>query len=319
MHHYIIYRRVCVCLSALLLAIGICADVPARAASASANTTHFVALPLVINSPASGTLQSSLAPEQIALAQTNHYRAVAGVPPLQLHPSLVAAAQHHATYAMLNADDTSAWEYGAHGEVAGKPGFTGRRSGDRAVAAGFPWSAGWEVMSYVDDPIRSVDAWMATVFHRTLLLDPFLEYMGYGHGSAGTTHRVDVLDLGHAAADSDRHQVIVYPAPGQRDVPAAWQGREMPDPLPPNTTYPVGYPITIQPIAFVPLAITQAELRDGAGAPVAVYPNPQACGTDCYALIAVAPLQAAATYSVYVAGTVDGVAFDKSWSFTTAP
>ena len=80
-------------------------------------------------------------------------------------------------------------------EVAGKPGFTGESSGARALAAGYPWAAGWEVMNYLDDPTRSVDDLMNSVYHRVGMLIWTHQYLGYGHGrSAGEA--VDVLDFG---------------------------------------------------------------------------------------------------------------------------
>jgi hypothetical protein len=280
---------------------------------AHANSNPPIYLPLIMNS----VQQTATPPEQMALDHMNFYRTLAHSPPMQLHPALVMAAQHHANYYLFNANDASAWQYGPHGEVAGKPWYTGRTSGDRAVTAGYSWRAGWEVMGYVDDPTISIDGWMATIFHRTIILDPYLEYMGYGHGRS-TLGQVDVVDLGHGSLDiTDRTQVIVFPTAGQTGVPTAWLGGEVPDPLPPGTIYPVGYPITVQPIAYVPLSVTQAELRDDRGAQVAVYPSPAGCGTACYALVAVKPLRPATTYSVYVAGTVDGVPFDKTWAFTT--
>jgi hypothetical protein len=315
MHSNIPHQRArCFLSAALIVAI-----IFSAVGSADANDTSLVYLPLIMNSAQQTTTPPDTSPEQIALDRLNFYRTLAHSPPIRLHPTLAAAAQHHANYFLLNDNDPSAWPYGPHGEVAGKPEYTGRTSGDRAVAAGYTWRAGWEVMGYVDDPTISIDGWMATIFHRTIILDPYLEYMGYGHGRS-SLGQVDVVDLGHGPLDTaDRTQVIVFPAAGQTDVPVAWLGGEIPDPLPPGTTYPVGYPITIQPIAYVSLTVTQAELRDDQDVPVAIYPNPANCGTACYALVAVKPLQLGTTYTVHVTGTVDGVPFDKSWAFTTTP
>jgi hypothetical protein len=93
--------------------------------------------------------------------------------------------------------------------------------------------------------------------------------------------------------------------------------QEIPSALPPGETDPFGYPITIQPSFGVPLVITHALVHDGGGAAVAVYPNPPDCGTTCYALIPTAPLKPATTYTVDVAGTIDGAPFTRTWSFTT--
>jgi uncharacterized protein YkwD len=273
-------------------------------------------LPLIMNGAADIQPPSPTgAPEEIVRDRINFYRSLAGASQLKLHPTLVQAAQNHANYYLLNYADESAWIYGPHDEVADKPSYTGRSPGARASAAGYPWFAGWEAMHYVDSPTVSVDSWLATVFHRQGLLDPYLEYIGYGHGSNGSA-QVDVIDFGHGTTETDRTQVIVFPAAGQINVPRYGSG-EAPSPLPPDATYPIGYPITIQPTAFVPLIVTQAELRDSSGAPVAVYPSPSGCGTACYALIPIKPLQKATTYTVHAVGTIDGVPFDTTWSFTT--
>jgi hypothetical protein len=127
-----------------------------------------------------------------------------------------------------------------------------------------------------------------------------VEYMGYGHGTSGTA-RVDVVDFGHGTTDPARQHIILFPAPGQGNIPllGMW---ESPSPLPPGDTDPFGYPITLQPSYGVPLTVTQAELWDSAGAPVPIYPNPPECGTACYALIPTTPLQQATTYIAHVIG-----------------
>jgi hypothetical protein len=92
---------------------------------------------------------------------------------------------------------------------------------------------------------------------------------------------------------------------------------ESPSPLPPGETDPFGYPITLQPVYGVPLTVSQAGLWDSTGAPVAIYSNPPECGTACYALIPMTPLQKATTYTAHVTGTIDGEPFDMRWIFTT--
>lgn len=98
-------------------------------------------LPLVLsNAPATVPLAGTLR-EQIALDHINAYRALAGVQRVAPHPALLAAAQHHADYDLRNHGDPAAWTNGPHGEVAGKPGFSGIMPGERAAAAGYAWAA----------------------------------------------------------------------------------------------------------------------------------------------------------------------------------
>ncbi len=279
----------------------------ARIAPAHANEPTLLYLPL-ITTPAT--------PAQIALGRINYYRQLAGVPSVQLHSALAAAAQNHANYDLLNHGDPSAWVAGPHGEVVGKPGFTGESSGARAIAAGYPWEAGWEVMNYFDDPARSVDDLMNSVYHRVGILSWSHQYVGYGHGRS-TVESVDVIDFGHGATTPiSQANVLVFPADRQTDLPI-YGASETPDPLPPNGSYPIGYPITVQPAFGTNLTVDFAEVHDAANVPLRLYPSPSDCATTCYALIPIDPLQRSTTYTAHVRGAVDGVPFDKTWSFTT--
>jgi hypothetical protein len=153
------------------------------------------------------------------------------------------------------------------------------------------------------------------VFHRINILTPSHAYLGYGHGRSAA-EAVDVLDFGRGPAIPPGPPALaVYPGPGQVDVPRYGAG-ETPSRLPVGASYPIGYPITLQPLAGTTLTVNTAQLRDASGAQVRIYPNPPDCG-NCYALIPTAGLKAATTYTVHVAGTLDGAPFDTTWSFTT--
>jgi Cysteine-rich secretory protein family len=153
----------------LILALTLCATLVAQSVPQTfAEGPYLLRLPLVAKSEPPGALptpQPGTPPEQLALDRINAYRALAGVPPVEPHAALLAAAQHHADYDLLNHSDPAAWAYGPHGEVSGKPGFSGAMPGDRAVAAGYPWAAGWEVMGYFDDPLRAVGGVALEVWH----------------------------------------------------------------------------------------------------------------------------------------------------------
>jgi uncharacterized protein YkwD len=224
----------------LVLALALCATVATKPVSrVFADGPYVVRLPLITKMSASNTLPTPFPgtpPEQIALDRVNAYRALAGVPPLEPHVALLAAAQHHADYDLLNHSDPSAWTNGPHGEVSDKPGFSGVMPGDRAVAAGYRWAAGWEVMDYFDDPLRAVDGLMATVFHRINILTPAHAYAGYGHGRSAIA-AVDVLDFGRGSADPPgTPDLAVFPAANQIGVPR-YGASEMPSPLPPGASY----------------------------------------------------------------------------------
>jgi hypothetical protein len=283
-----------------------------------ADGTGMTYAPLVSNGRREGATPPPPAPDELARDHINSYRSLAGVPLVQLHPALTLAAQKHASYTALNATDQSAWSYGPHGEVASKPGFSGQWPTDRGLAARFPYSVNDEVIAPYDHPTRAVDYWMDTVFHRVGVLDPKGQYVGYGHGRDSRGYGVDVVDMGKGASDpSGDPDVIVYPAPEQIDIPL-YGASEEPHAVPPDGHYPIGYPVTIQPFNGDILTVSRAELHDSRGAPIDIYPNPPLCGSyHCYALIPVDGLGAATTYTVHVAGTVNDVPFDKTWSFTT--
>lgn len=314
MHSTSLMRLCALALLALAFAVALSSS-PTQPASAEA--PHLLSLPLILNQASSHVAPVPVPPEQRALARVNAYRSLAGVQLLTLDPALGTAAQRHADYDLLNAPDASAWAFGPHGEVAGKPNFSGTWPGDRATNAGYAWAAGWEVMSYVDDPERAVDGLMATVFHRVNILTATHAHLGYGHGQT-MSEAVDVLDFGRGMSEPGSITgVALFPGPNQRDVPLYGAG-ETPSPLPPGAAYPIGYPITLQPIAGTPLAVSAAELRDKGGALVPLYPSPADCAASCYALLPITGLHAGTTYTAHVVGTVDGAVFDVSWSFTTS-
>jgi len=260
-------------------------------------------------------------PAEEAVARANYYRAIVGTIPLQAHPTLVEATANHTNYRLLNYADGSAGIYGAHGEVEGKPGFTGKWPKDRIATTNYPWWGGAEVMHGLGDPLASVDDWMATVYHRFPILEPYNHYVGYAH-NAGAPVAVDVMDFGAGPTAAGvwmpaTPYPLAYPVDGQSDVPPSWGGAESPSPLPDGVNGPVGYPFTLQAIGGK-LTITQAELRTADGTLVATHPNPADCAAGrCLALIAVAPLAPHTSYSVTAAGDVSGIAFQQQWRFTT--
>ena len=312
MHHNVLSSTRLLMLSVLAVSL-LALTVPVT--QTRAEQEQLVYLPLAVKH--GGPLPPTRSPAEQARDRVNYYRELAGLQLLELHPALMQAAQNHANYTTLNAIDQSAWTFGPHGEVAVKPGFTGQWPTDRGIAAKFPYLVNDEVIAPYDHPTRSVDLWIDTVFHRVGILDPKGQYMGYGHGRDSRGYGVDVVDIGKGATEpSGKPRIIVYPSSGQLEVPIYGAGED-PDPIPPDGRYPIGYPITIQPLNSDNLTVTQAELLSS-GALVAVYPNPPLCATyHCYAIIPIDPLTPSMTYTVHVLGNVDGTPFDKTWSFTT--
>lgn len=226
MHHNHPLKHACFL---LILALALSATLAGqRVPQTYADSPYLFRLPLVAKSEPPNALPTPLPgtpPEQLALDRINAYRALAGVPLMALHVALLVAAQHHADYDLLNYSDPAAWNAGPHGEVQGKPKFSGTTPGDRAVAAGYPWAAGWEVIGHFDDPLRTIDGLTATVFHRINILTLSHAYLGYGHGRSAV-EAVDVLDFGRGPVTTPNlPDMAVYPAPGQVDVPTG-SGRD---------------------------------------------------------------------------------------------
>ena len=275
-----------------------------------------------------------------ALERVNWYRQMAGLPLVEEVGPLNMSAQAHADY------DVNNQKTDGHEEKPEKPGYVGQWPSDRANYFGYLGGVG-EDMHGIGDPISSVDGWMATVYHRNLIMDYGMAEMGYGMAERGR-YRSDVLDMG--SRFFSRHfppsrKLITYPASNQQDVPHLWSGGEYPDPLP-GKPKPVGYPVSLyiaQPSGAMQLRqqlianaqwvgfqklrsaqwqVSTAELRDDQGNAVPVYELDQAndshLGPDVVFLIAHEPLKLGTTYTAHIAGVDSrGNAFDHSWSFTT--
>jgi uncharacterized protein YkwD/photosystem II stability/assembly factor-like uncharacterized protein len=279
--------------------------------------SYHVSMPLITRS---GSATPSGTPNEQAIAYLNQLRTLAGSAPLQPHPALVQAAQNHANYYLLNANDSSAWAYGFHGEVTGKPGFTGQWPWDRARSTQYPWGAVGEVITYVNNPVWAVDGWMAGTYHRVIALNPTLHYTGYGHGAAGGT--VDVMDFGVGPINAGLWSPalpypLVYPAAGQTHIPI-WGVNEEPSVTTAGITI-IGFPVSVQIGRGTTITVGSAELRNGRGQSLSLLPTPPHSGASgFYALIPDKPLDTSTTYTAHVTGAIDGVSFQRTWSFTTA-
>lgn len=257
--------------------------------------------------------------ERSALAHVNLYRVRAGLPALGYNSTLAAAAVQHANYIVRNPESKS----DAHHQTAGLPLFFGRGPGDRARYFTYPGGVA-EVINFVDRAEDAVDGWMESLYHRLPLLYPGITEVGYGVSGVGSD-QVNVMLVGPL---NNTPGAILWPQPGQNQVPTSWNGAESPDPfdLYPDATKPVGYTISLTFGGQVDrLTLAQASLRDANGdVPVHRFsPGQDPRLTDSVALVPTAPLKPVTTYTVFMAGEVDlgtGIQpFEYRWSFTTAP
>ena len=269
---------------------------------------NVLAAPTPVADPPAETSDAQLA----ALNHVNMFREMVGVPLIAADRALQdAATDHCACYtlhkeeygAMSPHDEDPTWDppcYGGLGERIQEKGYTG--------GSGFA-----EVMAFMDDPILSVEAWMATVYHRLPLTAPSSKDMGYGHSPG-----CDTINVGYGGAGGEWE--VLYPVDGQEDVDTAWSGNEGPQPPPPPGGYPSGPVITIQ-FGVGNFLVTEAELRgpDGTdeGVTLLTPENDPYLGGKAIAFYANAPLQTQTTYTATVRGERGGLPWEKTWSFTT--
>jgi photosystem II stability/assembly factor-like uncharacterized protein len=275
-------------------------------------------------------------PYQVALDRINYWRGQAGLRPVHDHPALRCAAANHARYLDLHYAATGE----AHYEAPELAGFTGVQPGDRAAFCGCPdpWRETDEVVVPPPgtDAASAVDWWLSSVYHRGGVLDPATCAVGYGEGGA------NVLDCrpggalaGWPPASSPladrqpsrrgdwqpaRHtRFVLWPYPGQTDVPPLWDGREIPSPLPAGAALPVGYPVSL--VWDKGLVTPTLALLEGPTGAVPCYepPPPRQSSGRYYAfLVPTAPLAPRTAYTATVAGESQDGPFAFTWSFTTA-
>ncbi|HJU29472.1 MAG TPA: FHA domain-containing protein [Candidatus Binataceae bacterium] len=279
-------------------------------------------------------------PAEIAAAQAwlgplNHYRAMAGLGPVEPDPTLSAADAAHAHYLITNfAHRIKANVLGieAHTEDPSKADYS--PAGAEAAAAsdveeGYnPHSSQWL------KPASAITGWISLPFHRLWILNPNLLRAGYGqYCEMGVC--VGAVDVGTDIVPL-RDTIAPYPKPIEfppdgSTLPVLSAEGEWPDPLTacPGYSQPMGLPVTLQLGSYVDPKLTAYSLRnDGDGSALdvcafdaATYTNPdpaqQARGRSVLSMFGAvvmiprAPL-APGAYTVSI--TADGRPYE--WSFT---
>jgi tetratricopeptide (TPR) repeat protein len=258
------------------------------------------------------------AARKAALDRVNGYRAAVGVAPLSEDPAVAEGALAHAYFYLFNFGQSQLRGLGIHNEDQSLPGFTGANSLLRDRHFGYAGNRGAEVINHVAIPEGSVQVWIDSVYHRYPLLARETSVAGYGLAGLGIAS-VSIMDFG--VSDPGRGDPIVYPRADQPDVPASFNGQEVPDPVPQGATYPVGYPVTLQVGAGQVLTVSSGRLISSDNQEVASYtlqPGGSGLTQSEWALLAQHPLTPGARYTAEVIGKIDGQDFTKRWSFTVA-
>ena len=177
-----------------------------------------------------------LAPKDL-LAALNAARLRSGLPAVRLTPALSRGCDLHALYLAKN----DGRGLSGHDEDPQAPGYSeeGARAGKRSVISPF---AGH------DSPLEAFDSLMATLYHRVSVLSPALTDVGVGWAWRRDGLGYLVIDVGNTMGKPDaKLWPVLYPAPGQVDVPVDFGlgAREVPNPLPEGVDQ-AGYPVTVQ-------------------------------------------------------------------------
>jgi tetratricopeptide (TPR) repeat protein len=262
----------------------------------------------------------ALSRQSTALNEVNRFRALAGLQPVRTSAIIQHSALAHAFYTLFNGASPQVRDLGIHKESSGTPGFTGVNVLNRAEHAGYAAHSMAEVITHRQDATAAVTDWIDSVFHRIPLLRADMLELGYGDAYLGPLS-IQVMDLSYRERTTGR--IVLYPAPDQNDVPPAFFGNEIPDPLEKagvnNAAYPVGYPITATFDRLSKVQVLSWHLRDirGKELPGAVLKPDNPEMENSFAFMALSPLAEGATYSMELRGSINGVAFQRSWHFTT--
>jgi uncharacterized protein YkwD len=245
------------------------------------------------------------------LDRLNAARTAAGLPRVTPDATLSGGCQAHAEYLARNLEQLRRRGLPTNDETSDLPGSS--TEGKQAAKVAF---GGYTRQAAAD----LVDEWLATVFIRPMLLDPELQRVGWGKAHDARGGWFAVLDVSRGRGTLD---VVVYPADGQKDVPTAYPGTELPDPIPQAKTKRAGYPVTITFPLGATVRKVEAVLSRGAE-PLPVWlSTPEKPAQDAgrqrntVCLIVHVPLEENTTYTVTVSAEVDGTPWQHQGRFTT--
>jgi hypothetical protein len=304
------------------------------------------------------------------LTALNGYRKTAGLDRASATsiPALAKAAANHAAYRVnvdrgnddlfrtLNLPDFGLFgpDRTAHLETPAlsRLGFTGVNPWDRTKAAKLAdgtWRYQYEDVTTATGlsaaDLRGVRSWIDAPYHRLPLMDANTRHVGCAAGQRGD-YTAQVLEMAATWKDTTK-RITVYPASGQKGVPASFNRcQEHPTPFggtcaAASPTQLVGYVVTLQADGWYAMKIQGITFSKGsARTPVDIHravryrttkSTVSASAVDinlpanAAMLAATSPLAASTTYNVRVSGYVQATKGGKwvqfktrTWSFTTA-
>ncbi len=252
----------------------------------------------------------------------NARRSQAGLPALA-HSSIIdIAAQGHSDYQRINNTIS-------HEQTPGREGFTGATLKDRLVAANYvlirPYAYG-EVISAANSNSGQymAEELITAIYHRFVIFEPKFREIGTGAATASNGRSYFTANFGATKGLETglaQGQVAIWPADAQASVPRNFfSDTEMPDPVPDRNE--VGYPISVHANINASVIVQTFTVRSRNGGNLesllVTNANEKEPVPTAVAIVPLSPLAANTTYDVTFAGTVDGSAVSRNWSFTTA-
>ena len=282
------------------------------------------------------------------LSALNDFRTAEGPGEIPQNAALFQAAYGHANYMALNG-------IVGHAETSGLPGFIGVDPGHRAELYGYPvFDIGEEASGYTGangslagQGADAVNNLIATVYHRLGLLYQYQTDVGLGMALSPDGNSVyTTIDLGYQNASEtpisgngytnfipypttvSGSYFGVYPLAGQAGVPLCMQP-ETPSPFPNLTAAEfatnTGFPISVIAPTNSTITVTSFSLtQTGSSTPLSVTlftgsdPNFNTNNNAAF-IVANQSLLPNTSYTAAFVGTSNGVAINRSWSFTTGP
>ncbi|MFP3645849.1 CAP domain-containing protein [Paraburkholderia sp. SIMBA_054] len=264
--------------------------------------------------------------EQTIFTTLNQYRQQCGFPALTENTLLDKATANHSSYmAQANAVSDS--------ETAGKAGYTGVTFSDRAAAVGFP--SGSVAVGGVSNGFWTTPAltetgygqnllygWISGVYHIGTVVWPVTQ-VGVGYAETtfnGAPQAWGALTLANLQSVISNGP-LTFPCQGTTGVPYKALGET---PTPPNTSGAWGTPIGVAGNPQDTIVLQTASITDtSTGTPASVQlldsskdPNKLIPAYEAVAYPS-SPLSPNTSYAVTITGTVNGVAFSRSFTFTT--
>jgi uncharacterized protein YkwD len=248
-----------------------------------------------------------------AVARLNDFRRAAGLDPVDLDEKRSKACLAHADYLARNLDRAPGLR--PEEELPDLPGYT--REGSEIARASAPRIGGRA------GPVDAIDWMMASILNRHLVLNPTAKTAALGAALHAPRGWIWVLSLPPLRREGDGPQAILYPGPGQKDVPLFF-GREIGSLVPGESKGTVaGFAVTAGFFPKYSLTSVTATLKDESGKEVNCWlstPQNPLKNVGSYRQILLVPKKAlapATKYTATFAAVVQGKKWQQRWSFTT--